>query len=171
MVNKILEGRIHSGTHLELREDSRPDKVHGIHPDMEVGKLAASLRRKFLAPPPPPQPNWTPSYNTGLNGTQETEPNRIEQVNLELSNPFGAMQTNAEALHTAGVSNVVATPQVGPPPNFGGPAPPSNPPSESASPIPFGQPPSQGMRIPGGQAAQTLGIYDQTPFCKNSIKF
>lgn len=49
----------------------------------------------FLAPQ---QPSWNPPYGSNVNGTNagDIEPNRIDKVNMELQNPFGAMQTNAE---------------------------------------------------------------------------
>uniref|UniRef100_A0A1I7Z774 ENTH domain-containing protein n=1 Tax=Steinernema glaseri TaxID=37863 RepID=A0A1I7Z774_9BILA len=90
-----------------------------------------------------------------------------QTVNAALHNPFGAMQQNANALHTAGVSPAVVTPQVPDPPSFA--APPSNQSSTTASPLHF----AQQQQLPGQQQqpsqplninAQRLGIYDQTPF-------
>ncbi|TKR94627.1 hypothetical protein L596_008889 [Steinernema carpocapsae] len=105
-----------------------------------------------------------------------------QAVNSALHNPFGAMQQNANALHTAGVSPAVVTPQVQDPPNFA--AAPSNTSSTTVSPIHFTQQQQQQMHmqqqmqmgqqaqsapmgIPGQGGPQTLGIYDQTPFSGN----
>uniref|UniRef100_A0A914EGY1 ENTH domain-containing protein n=1 Tax=Acrobeloides nanus TaxID=290746 RepID=A0A914EGY1_9BILA len=150
----------------------------GTNPFLMGGGGGSDLSGGNAAPAPgggwnqqgyaPQQPSWNPPYGSNVNGTNagDIEPNRIDKVNMELQNPFGAMQTNAEALHIAGVSTAVATPQISQAPNFGAPAPPSNPSSENASPVPFNQPQSQGIQIPQG-GGQTLGIYEQTPFSGN----
>uniref|UniRef100_A0A0N4TEJ6 PICA n=1 Tax=Brugia pahangi TaxID=6280 RepID=A0A0N4TEJ6_BRUPA len=89
-----------------------------------------------------------------------------EMVNSALRNPFGAMQQNAQALHTAGVSATVITPQQPDIPAFG--APPSGASSANVSPVHFGMttqappppPPPPSAVIPN----QNLTIYEQTPF-------
>lgn len=93
-----------------------------------------------------------------------------EMVNSALRNPFGAMQQNAQALHTAGVSATVITPQQPDIPAFG--APPSGASSANVSPVHFGMttqappppppPPPPSAVIPN----QNLTIYEQTPFSR-----
>ncbi|VDK73438.1 unnamed protein product [Onchocerca ochengi] len=90
-----------------------------------------------------------------------------EMVSSALRNPFGAMQQNAQALHTAGVSPIVITPQQPDIPTFE--APPSGASSANASPVHFGMttqtpppPPPPAAVI----SSQNLTIYEQTPFSR-----
>uniref|UniRef100_A0A9J2P1P7 ENTH domain-containing protein n=1 Tax=Ascaris lumbricoides TaxID=6252 RepID=A0A9J2P1P7_ASCLU len=84
-----------------------------------------------------------------------------ETVSSALRNPFGAMQHNAQALHTAGVSATVTTPMQPEIPSFCAPA--SNNSSANPSPVPFSAQ-SAAQSVPQPQQGQRLGIYDQTPF-------
>ncbi|KAL3997222.1 ANTH domain family protein [Acanthocheilonema viteae] len=106
---------------------------------------------------------------TGTDNSGNVPQQPSEMVNSALRNPFGAMQQNAQALHTAGVSAAVITPQQPDIPTFG--APPSGASSANASPVHFGMttqalptppppPPPQPAVIPN----QNLTIYEQTPF-------
>uniref|UniRef100_A0A915Q728 Uncharacterized protein n=1 Tax=Setaria digitata TaxID=48799 RepID=A0A915Q728_9BILA len=146
-----------------------------------------------------PSPQWTPSVpRTNLEGALPTDTSWAkngessesdepvgatatdvvscdvsqqpsEMVNSALRNPFGAMQQNAQALHTAGVSATVITPQQSDMPTFG--APPSGASSENASPIHFGintqtAPPPPPPPPPAMMPNQNLTIYEQTPFSR-----
>ncbi|OZC07769.1 hypothetical protein X798_05249 [Onchocerca flexuosa] len=91
-----------------------------------------------------------------------------EMVSSALRNPFGAMQQNAQALHTAGISAVVITPQQPDTSTFEAPL--SGASSANASPVHFGMtthappppPPPPAAIIPN----QNLTIYEQTPFSR-----
>ncbi|EJD74512.1 ANTH domain-containing protein [Loa loa] len=91
-----------------------------------------------------------------------------EMVSSALRNPFGAMQQNAQALHTAGVSATVITPQQPSIPAFG--APPSGASSTNVSPVHFGMttqvPPPPPPPPPTVIPNQNLTIYEQTPFSR-----
>ncbi|KAK0424943.1 hypothetical protein QR680_008935 [Steinernema hermaphroditum] len=145
-----------------------------------------SGQAEFQQPPKPELPQFSPVPPVSLDVTEAVgaasgelsssseseaavDTATKQTVNSALHNPFGAMQQNANALHTAGVSPAVVTPQVPEPPSFA--APPSNQSSTTASPIHFSQQQqqmqatTQPVAIPGG--GKHLGIYEQTPFSGN----
>ncbi|KAM3722391.1 Phosphatidylinositol-binding clathrin assembly protein [Dirofilaria immitis] len=91
-----------------------------------------------------------------------------EMVSSALRNPFGAMQQNAQALHTAGINTTVITPQQPDMPTFEPPL--SGASSANLSPVHFGMntqappppPPPPAKLIPN----PNLTIYEQTPFSR-----
>ncbi|MCP9259913.1 hypothetical protein DINM_003120 [Dirofilaria immitis] len=91
-----------------------------------------------------------------------------EMVSSALRNPFGAMQQNAQALHTAGINATVITPQQPDMPTFEPPL--SGASSANLSPVHFGMntqappppPPPPAKLIPN----PNLTIYEQTPFSR-----
>lgn len=95
----------------------------------------------------------------GVGATSNVEHKPSEMVSSILRNPFGAMQQNAQALHTAGVSAAVVTPHQSEIPPFG--VPPSNASSTDVSPIHFGL---LAQAPPSVIQNQNLAIYEQTPF-------
>ncbi|KHN76960.1 Phosphatidylinositol-binding clathrin assembly protein unc-11 [Toxocara canis] len=95
--------------------------------------------------------------DSSSSGDEATAPS--ETVSSALRNPFGAMQHNAQALHTAGASAAVATPMQPEIPSFCAPA--SNNSSANPSPVHFSAQ-SAAQSVP--QQGQRLGIYEQTPF-------
>uniref|UniRef100_A0A914V8R2 ENTH domain-containing protein n=1 Tax=Plectus sambesii TaxID=2011161 RepID=A0A914V8R2_9BILA len=116
--------------------------------------------------------DWGQQAAGGVSGASDSGEDAVIPIHAHavvaaVRNPFGALQQNAEALHTAGVSAAVATPVAPPQQSEFGYGEPmhlqtqvSNQSSEVDSPSPSPNPQSQPMSIPG----QHLGIYDQTPF-------
>jgi hypothetical protein len=121
-------------------------------------------------PPPPPQASINPFLADTQPSQDYSNPMQHQQVvNAAITNPFGAIQQNAQNLHSAGVNPSVVTPD---PPSY------TASPSDQSTPNPSPVPPytqqqstgSEAMSIPQ-QQGQSLGIYEQTPFTGNDSSY